>query len=222
MSRSQPPRETRFGPRQQPSVRGWSAPDRPRRLNRRPNRDPSAHDVWGKRGQSLVEMAVTLPILLLLALGVTDLGRAFYYREGVFNATRQAIRLAASPAFKSVGDSACAGNGSTPATLSTVLPPASGDPLYQLGSLVALESSTDGTPAGSSVAGATLTVTWHCSGGSAVTNQSSGGVTDPSNPASDSIQAAISFPIRLITPVVYVLTGPTMTLSASEIGRAEY
>src|SRR5260370_345925 len=33
------------------------------------------------RGQSLVETAITLPVVLLLALGVTDLGRAFYSRD---------------------------------------------------------------------------------------------------------------------------------------------
>ncbi len=49
------------------------------------------------RGQSLVETAITLPVVLLLALGVTDVGRAFYYREAVTNSTRQALRVAVSP-----------------------------------------------------------------------------------------------------------------------------
>ena len=49
-----------------------------------------------KRGQSLVETAITLPVVLLLGLGVTDIGRAFYYRESVTNSARQALRMAVS------------------------------------------------------------------------------------------------------------------------------
>ena len=50
----------------------------------------------GQRGQSLVEAAITLPVVLLLALGVTDIGRGFYYKEAVTNSVRQALRMAVS------------------------------------------------------------------------------------------------------------------------------
>ena len=63
------------------------------------------------RGQSLVEVAISLPVLLLLALGVTDIGRAFFYREAVTNSARQALRIAVSPPQHSTADAVCAGAG---------------------------------------------------------------------------------------------------------------
>ena len=46
------------------------------------------------RGQSLVEMALTLPVLLLLILGFIDLGRAVYYYSALGNAVREGARFA--------------------------------------------------------------------------------------------------------------------------------
>jgi Flp pilus assembly protein TadG len=46
------------------------------------------------RGQSLVEMALTLPVLLLLVLGFIDLGRAVYYYSALSNAVREGARFA--------------------------------------------------------------------------------------------------------------------------------
>ncbi len=46
------------------------------------------------RGQSLVEMALTLPALLLLILGFVDLGRAVYYYSALGNAVREGARFA--------------------------------------------------------------------------------------------------------------------------------
>jgi hypothetical protein len=52
--------------------------------------------VRSTRGQSLVEAALSLPILLLLVLGIADLGRFAYYAIAVSNATREAAQLAAT------------------------------------------------------------------------------------------------------------------------------
>ncbi len=49
------------------------------------------------RGQSLVELALALPVLLLLLLGTIDLGRAFFdyiqMRNGAFEGARYGARL---------------------------------------------------------------------------------------------------------------------------------
>ncbi len=47
-----------------------------------------------RRGQTLVEMALILPIFLLILMGIFDFGRAVYAYNTVANAARQAVRLA--------------------------------------------------------------------------------------------------------------------------------
>ncbi|HET6379707.1 MAG TPA: TadE/TadG family type IV pilus assembly protein [candidate division Zixibacteria bacterium] len=46
------------------------------------------------RGQSLVEFALILPILLILLLGIFDFGRAVAAHNSVSNAARSAVRVA--------------------------------------------------------------------------------------------------------------------------------
>lgn len=57
------------------------------RRNRHPNSD-------AVRGQSLVEFALILPLLLLMLMGVLDLGRAVAAYNSVSNAARSAARVA--------------------------------------------------------------------------------------------------------------------------------
>jgi hypothetical protein len=52
-----------------------------------------------EHGQSLVELALIVPILLFILLGVADLGRAFYYTTAIASAAREAAAYAASPAY---------------------------------------------------------------------------------------------------------------------------
>jgi Flp pilus assembly protein TadG len=47
-------------------------------------------------GQAIVETALLFPILCLLVLGSTDLGRVFYYSIEVTNAAREGARLGSS------------------------------------------------------------------------------------------------------------------------------
>ena len=49
-------------------------------------------------GQSLVELALALPVLLLLFLGLADFGRAFYYTSTIANAARVGAGYAAANA----------------------------------------------------------------------------------------------------------------------------
>mgnify|MGYP005845916385 FL=1 len=51
----------------------------------------------GHRGQAIVELALLLPILVLLLLGALDLGRAYYFYTGVANATRVGAQYAIDP-----------------------------------------------------------------------------------------------------------------------------
>ena len=50
--------------------------------------------ILNAKGQSLVEFALILPILLLLILGIFEFGRAFYMKNTLTNAVRHAARTA--------------------------------------------------------------------------------------------------------------------------------
>jgi hypothetical protein len=45
-----------------------------------------------ERGSGLLEMAVVIPLLLLLLVGVVDFGRAFHYQIVITNAAREGAR----------------------------------------------------------------------------------------------------------------------------------
>jgi hypothetical protein len=48
---------------------------------------------WRRRaGQSLVEMAMVLPVLAFLTFGLLDFGRAYYFQVSVTNAAREGAR----------------------------------------------------------------------------------------------------------------------------------
>src|ERR1700681_614105 len=174
------------------------------------------------RGQSLVEAAITLPVVLLLALGVTDIGRGFYYREAVTNSVRQALRMAVSSYQQTTADSVCAGTGGGPVAVTVVsaIPP-SGSAISTIATQAALESSSNGTPAGSVLAGATLTLTFHCLNGVAVTNATSNGGA-PSNAGSDSITASITNRMSVITPLLWPITGTSYPITVTSFQRTEY
>ena len=175
-----------------------------------------------QRGQSLVEAAITLPVLLLLALGVTDLGRAFYYREAVTNSVRQALRIAVSQYQQGTADSICAGTGSGPlsVTVTSAIPPAGGA-IATIANQAALESSSNGTPAGSVIAGSTLSVTFHCLNGAAVTNATSDGLS-PASPGSDSVTATITDHMAVVTPLLWPLSGTALPIAVTSAERSEY
>jgi Flp pilus assembly protein TadG len=48
----------------------------------------------GERGANLVEFAVVAPLLVLLLLGIADIGRAFYSYITITNAAREGVRFA--------------------------------------------------------------------------------------------------------------------------------
>src|SRR5260370_11682275 len=149
-----------------------------------------------QRGQSLGEAAITLPVGLLLARGVTDIGRGFYYKEAVTNSVRQALRMAVSSYQQTTANNVCSGSGSGPVAVTVVsaIPP-SGGAIATIANQAALESSSNGTAAGSVLAVATLSVTFHCLNAAAVTNPTSNG-GGPPNARSDPVTASLTNHIR--------------------------
>ena len=51
----------------------------------------------GERGAALIEMALTLPLLLLICVGIFEFGRAYQTWEVLTNAAREGARVAVLP-----------------------------------------------------------------------------------------------------------------------------
>ena len=159
--------------------------------------------------------------MLLLSLGVVDLGRAFYYREAVTNSARQALRMAVSSYQQGTANSVCAGNaGPIAKSVTSPLPPAGGT-LLTIANQAALESSKDGTPAGSVLNGATITVTFHCLNGAGITNASGDG-NGPFDPGSDSVTVTVTYPMKTISPYLWPTIGTSYPITVSSSQRTEY
>lgn len=56
----------------------------------------------GERGQAVIEMALTLPLLLLVVFGIIDFGFMFQRYEVVTNAAREGARLGVLPDYTPV------------------------------------------------------------------------------------------------------------------------
>jgi len=50
--------------------------------------------IWAENGQGMIEMALCLPILILLVTGIMDFGRMYEERIAVTNAARDGVRYA--------------------------------------------------------------------------------------------------------------------------------
>src|SRR5205085_11377142 len=48
----------------------------------------------GQRGQALVETALAVPVLLLIVLGMVDLGKAYNYKNDLTHLANEAVRYA--------------------------------------------------------------------------------------------------------------------------------
>ena len=59
-------------------------------------------------GQSLVEVALALPLLLMTVLGVVDAGRAFYYTSALANAAQVGAAYASAHAATATADTVAA------------------------------------------------------------------------------------------------------------------
>ena len=54
-------------------------------------------DGFGERGQSLVEFAIALPVLLAIVIGIFEFGMAWNQRQVITNAAREGARVLALP-----------------------------------------------------------------------------------------------------------------------------
>lgn len=82
------------------------------RLVRLPPPSLAAHrgEKRSQRGQSLVELGVTLPVLLLLFSGLLDVGRAYYFQVEASDASRDVARVAAAYSLGPTGQASVPGD----------------------------------------------------------------------------------------------------------------
>lgn len=59
------------------------------------NKNPQHSKYRRSRGQSLIEFAITLPVLLLVIIGAMDLGRMFFTKIVITNAAREGANFLA-------------------------------------------------------------------------------------------------------------------------------
>jgi len=105
-------------------------------------------------------------------------------------------------------------------TVTSPVPP-SGGSIATIATAAALENSSTGAPAGSSISGATLSVTFHCLNGLAVTNSTTNG-NGPTDPGSDAVTVRVSYRLNVITPFLWPVVGPSFPIVTSSSQRSEY
>ena len=93
-------------------------------MDRRRSRRRSAQD----RGTAAVEFALVLPLLLLVALGIIDFGRAINAQITLTQAAREGARLAALGQPNVVGQTHAAATGLSPVTVTVTRCPAGAGP----------------------------------------------------------------------------------------------
>ena len=88
--------------------------------------------IRGNRGQSVIEFAFVLPLLLLVCFGITEFGRAWMTMNIMTSAAREGVRLAVVtapdiPAVQQRVRDVCQAAGVDPTAI-TVVPPDPADP----------------------------------------------------------------------------------------------
>jgi Flp pilus assembly protein TadG len=68
---------------------------------------PAMGRVASEHGQSLIELAIALPLLLLLASGITEFGRAYYQYNTLSKAIRNGARYRSSCAYSDANRDNC-------------------------------------------------------------------------------------------------------------------
>ncbi len=99
----------------------------------------------GTGGQSLVEFALVVPLLLLLIIGVAELGRAWMAQNVVTGAAREAVRIAAVNSLSTTTDNTWAGRAQAIMTSANLTGPA--PQLTDGGQWVSVTVTCDFTPA---------------------------------------------------------------------------
>ncbi len=161
--------------------------------------------LWGTGGAQLLELALALPFLAVLAVGVSDFGGAYNLKHILTNAAREAARITAS---NPLSDSSC--TTTTPCSIE-----AAADAVKQYLTNAGLSAASCINPTSPSSSG-TLTWTYSCSNITLTINRGlvlSGGASGTVIP---SVQVTLSYPYTwTFGRVIGLLNGATITLPST-------
>ncbi|MHB1005496.1 MAG: TadE/TadG family type IV pilus assembly protein [Chloroflexota bacterium] len=173
------------------------------------------------RGQALVEFALTLPILLLLTVGVIDLSRGVYYFNTLSNAAREGARFGIVLTDSANGDWWADGNlGCVKSGGVCIIDGGTGDPKYNL--TITYNNST--TPTVASLAGSN-TIVGHVLREAGMVDRTKVAVTINVNPAS--VTPGLSLPLKVTVdyqfkPIVaYVIGSPSIDMRGASMMRTQ-
>ena len=162
------------------------------------------------RGQSLIEFAFLAPVMMLLILGMIDLGRGFYYQTELTDAARDSARVLIAPA--SSGSTSGAG-------LTAACNEAQRD-LSNLGiANVSCTQTTSPPPfTYSQPAANQATVLVYCGTSSDCTTPASGGggsTCDTQQSPHTCVTVGVDYSFSILSFVIRQIAGPTLYLSNS-------
>lgn len=141
----------------------------------------------GSRGAQLLEFALAMPLLIVVAIGITDFGAAYNDKQMITNAAREAARITVS---NSTSDSSCAD-----ATPCSVEAAANAVKTYLVNA--SLNTASCINPTGPTGSG-TLTWTWACNGVSLTINRGQSIAGGPSGTVISATEVTLTYPFTFI------------------------
>lgn len=159
------------------------------------------------RGAQLLEFALALPFLVVIAVGIIDFGRAYNVQHILTNAAREAARITVSGTLTDAGGN-CQ-NASPPCSIQ-----AAADSVEKYLTNGGLSTASCITPGSASSSG-TLTWTYSCNSVSLTINRGLVLAGGPSGTVIPSTQVTLSYPFTWSFSQVIGLLSPGSALSSS-------
>jgi Flp pilus assembly protein TadG len=141
----------------------------------------------GSQGAQLLEFALAMPLLIVMAIGITDFGAAYNDKQIITNAAREAARITVS---NSTSDSSC--NDTTPCSVE-----AAADAVKKYLSNAGLNTASCINATGPTGSG-TLTWTWACNGVSLTINRGQTITGGASGTVISATEVTLTYPFSFI------------------------
>lgn len=168
---------------------------------------------WRSRaGQSLVEMAMVLPLLAFLTFGLLDFGRAYYFQVSITNAAREGARVGILNIYTGPQNPTCSSsNGWATCPVQT-------------DAAIITAVNNELTYSGITPTSITICPPHDSSGSTAGCSDTSNRVDDwvAQNPTNYYITVNVKYDFQLFTPLMQQLVGNPVHMSVSVQMRTNY